>query len=267
MHVNSLGYRTDLIFARHDGTVTDRGDYLVVRTPSNPGFHWGNFLLFGRAPRAGDALEWFELFEQEIESKQPTHHIAIGWDASERGEVDGFITRGMSVECDTVMSASALTPPPFLNTQVEVRALREDAEWEAATALQLQMREPCYGLKGYTQFKSAQMARYRAMSRLGLGDWYGAFLGGELVADMGIFHDGAGLARYQSVETRSDHQRQGICARLLLESAALAREHHPTIQAFVIVAKAGSQAARLYGSAGFSMSERQWGMHWWKVKT
>ncbi len=38
MNVHSLGYRTDLIFSRFGGEVFDRGDYLVVRTPSNPPF-------------------------------------------------------------------------------------------------------------------------------------------------------------------------------------------------------------------------------------
>lgn len=54
MQVRSLGYRTDLIFPAFDGQITDRGDYLVVRTPSNPTFYWGNFLLFDRPPGDGD---------------------------------------------------------------------------------------------------------------------------------------------------------------------------------------------------------------------
>jgi hypothetical protein len=45
MRIRSLGYRTDLIFARAHGQVANRGDHLVIRTPSNPGFYWGNFLL------------------------------------------------------------------------------------------------------------------------------------------------------------------------------------------------------------------------------
>jgi hypothetical protein len=46
MNVKSLGYRTDLIFPTFDGEIIDRGDYLVIRTPKNPTFYWGNFLLF-----------------------------------------------------------------------------------------------------------------------------------------------------------------------------------------------------------------------------
>jgi len=36
MKVHSLGYQTDLIFPAFDGEVIDRGDYLVIKTPSNP---------------------------------------------------------------------------------------------------------------------------------------------------------------------------------------------------------------------------------------
>ena len=46
MLVRSLGYRTDLMISAINGEVTDRGDYLVIRTPSNPTYYWGNFLLY-----------------------------------------------------------------------------------------------------------------------------------------------------------------------------------------------------------------------------
>ena len=44
MHLNSLVIKTDLIFARFSGEVIDRGNYLVIRTPSNTGYHLGNYL-------------------------------------------------------------------------------------------------------------------------------------------------------------------------------------------------------------------------------
>ena len=76
MQVTSLGFQTDLALRALEGAeVTDRGDYTVVRSPDNPTFWWGNYLLLrglagarhrgrlagpvrrrvpaGRAPRAG----------------------------------------------------------------------------------------------------------------------------------------------------------------------------------------------------------------------
>ena len=62
MLIRSLAYQTDLFFPRFDAEVVDRGDYLVIRTPSNPTFHWGNFLLFAQPPGAGDLNRWRRLF-------------------------------------------------------------------------------------------------------------------------------------------------------------------------------------------------------------
>ena len=66
MNIQSLGYRTDLVYPRFDGEVIDRGDYVVIRTPSNPTFPWGNFLLFAQPPVAGDLDQWRRLFAEEI---------------------------------------------------------------------------------------------------------------------------------------------------------------------------------------------------------
>jgi hypothetical protein len=50
---STLGYRTDLaILELEGGQVADRGDHLVIRTPGNPDYWWGNFL---HSPARGDA--------------------------------------------------------------------------------------------------------------------------------------------------------------------------------------------------------------------
>jgi hypothetical protein len=67
MNLKSLGYRTDLIFASFDGEITDRGDYLAIRSPTNPDFYWGNFLLFSRWV-AG--LTWRDLLSEKTERSQ-----------------------------------------------------------------------------------------------------------------------------------------------------------------------------------------------------
>lgn len=54
MEIVSLGYRTDLMLLELSGsTFHDTGEYAVIRTPANPGFWWGNFLLY-RTPFAPD---------------------------------------------------------------------------------------------------------------------------------------------------------------------------------------------------------------------
>jgi hypothetical protein len=67
MQVTSLGFRTDVALRVLEGAqTTDRGDYLVVRTPSNPDFYWGNFLLLGAWPEPGTPNTWLARFAEEF---------------------------------------------------------------------------------------------------------------------------------------------------------------------------------------------------------
>lgn len=50
MVFKSLGLRTDMIFHRFSAQVDDRGDYVVIRTPSRPDYLWGNCLIMRAAP-------------------------------------------------------------------------------------------------------------------------------------------------------------------------------------------------------------------------
>ena len=79
----SLGWRTHLIFPRFDAIIAERADCLLVRTPHNPTYFWGNFLLFDRPPRVGEAASWLTLFAAEISALQPeSSHLAFGIDDS-----------------------------------------------------------------------------------------------------------------------------------------------------------------------------------------
>jgi hypothetical protein len=52
---------------RHSGSVVeDCGDHLVVRTPQNPDYHWGNCIL-GLDERSGsDAERWSVGFAPDV---------------------------------------------------------------------------------------------------------------------------------------------------------------------------------------------------------
>lgn len=269
LKIQSMEYRTECIFAGFDGHVIQRDGYTVLRTPSNPTYHWGNFLVFEHPPHQDDMTRWVSHFIDEIASKQPTKHILFGWDRAhcsedeERG-VAAFVNQGMEVEWSPTMTTTRICAPSSMHPDVEVLPLQSDAHWEAATVLQIQSRDKAFGLASYTVFKRAQMARYRQMVQAGLGCWFGAFLHGELVADLGIFHDGLGVARYQSVETRADQRRQGICARLVFDSATQFEQQHGPITQWVIVAETTGAAARVYQRAGFQSTELSPSLTWWR---
>jgi GNAT superfamily N-acetyltransferase len=263
MKVKSLAYRTDLLFPAFDGEIVDRGEYLVIRTPANPRFYWGNFLLFRDPPRAGDERRWPELFAQEIGAPPAFVHQTFGWDstAGEEGASRAFLAAGFRLSRCSVLTAGDIHFPPRHSRDVVVRTLATDEDWRQALELQVETREPEHGESTHREFRRRMIARYRAMIHAGLGAWFGAFLDGLLVADLGIFHDRA-VGRYQSVATRADYRRRGIAGTLVGESGRVALDQFG-LRRLAIVAEAGSAAARLYEACGFRQTEFQMGLERW----
>lgn len=265
MRVTSLGIRTDLIFPEFDGIVTDRGDYLAVRSPLNPTFYWGNFLLFPRPPIPGDLDLWPDLFAREIGRPPDTKHMAFTWDSpeGEQGFVEPFVQAGFSVEHNVVQASRDPHLPPRASLDVAVRPLKSAFEFEQVLEQQVLCRDTGHEATGYRTFRKLMLERYQRMERAGLGHWYGAFLGDRLVADLGIFHDGRGLGRYQSVETHPDFRNQGIAGRMVYEAGRHAMREHGLHQ-LVIIAESDTSASRLYASAGFNPVEKNVGLLWWE---
>ena len=263
MNPRSLAWRTDLIFPRFDGEILDRGRYLVIRTPSNPTFYWGNFLLFDRPPAPGDEERWPRLFAEEIGAPPRVRHQTFGWDSPEgdAGAAHAFVARGFRLIHSSVLTASAVIPPPRAAADIAVRALESEDDWRQATENQIRCREQGHDEAGYRVFKEAEMRRYRTMALAGHGAWFGAFLDGALVADLGIFLIGD-LGRFQTVETHPEHRRRGYAGTLVYRAArhALGQMGLGTL---VMVADADSPAERLYRSVGFQPAEREVGLERW----
>lgn len=264
MQVHSLGYRTDLIFPAFDGQILDRGDYLVILTPTNPTFYWGNFLLFQNPPEPGDLERWKTLFTREIGDQLQARHFAFGWDtvAGEMGAVQPFLDQGFNLSQTVVLATQHVKLPPKYNPEATVRPLTSDEDWEQATQNQIACRAPEHSLESYQVFKRDQMRRYRQMSHAGLGHWFGAFLGQQLVADLGVFSAGK-LGRFQQVGTHPEYRRLGLCGALVYQASRYALEQMQ-LETLVMVADENYHAAKIYESIGFQPQERQVGLDWWQ---
>jgi len=268
MNLRSLACRTDLIFPRYDGEITDRGHYLVVKTPDNPGFYFGNFLLFAQAPAAGDFPRWCSLFEKEFGANPLIRHKTFLWDAigDDPGELQPFVDHGYDLEKSSVLTASSVRRPDkhwpdSHGNELTVRPLQGDADWSAVIENQIQCRQEHFEIEAYRGFKTKQMNRYRRMSEAGLGYWFGAFYQGRIVADLGVYFDGT-VARFQSVETHPEFRRKGACGTLVHQASLYVLEKHG-IQHLVMVADAGSHPARIYESVGFLPTEKQYAAFWY----
>lgn len=77
-----------------------------------------------------------------------------------------------------------------------------------------------------------------------------------MVCGLGIFSDGSGVARYQSVETHPAHRRRGLARRLVHEASVYATTELAATT-LVIVADPGYHAIDLYRSLGFRDQEKQ----------
>lgn len=249
MEVRSLGYRTDLaILALEGSQVTDRGDHLVIRTPGNPGFWWGNFMLLGDL-KPGSGCGWLARFAAEFPDAR---HIALGLDETDAGTVDPGELAGMTMERNAVMTATSVHAPPHPNTEAVFRTLEGDADWRQS----LELKTALYaGEPGGAEFLTARLAAQRALTEAGHGAWYGAFLDGTLVSQLGLITGKPGLARYQSVETHPAARRRGLAGTLVWHASATALTGDACT--LVMVTDPEDVAIRVYRSVGFTVTEPQ----------
>jgi GNAT superfamily N-acetyltransferase len=234
--------------------VEDRGDYLVIRTPSNPTYWWGNFLLLA-SPKPGQAARWVAAFRSEFPA---AGHVAIGLDVTELSSVDigEYAAQDLILERSSVLTAQDLAEPPRPNRQAAYRELTGDDDWGQSADLRAVVYTDEPG--GDPEFMRARLVAERALTDSGHGSWFGAFVDGELVAQLGIITDGSGVARYQNVETHPDWRRRGLAGSLVWHAG---RHGLDTLGAstLVIVADPHADAIRVYRTLGFADAETQVG--------
>ncbi len=259
MQLRGLGLRSDLMLIRFDGEVADRGDHLVVRTPTNPTFFWGNLLVFPRAPRPGDRPVWTSLFAA-AHTDPRVRHMTFAWDEDDEGAAAEFVAAGFRLDRDVVLTARAadIRRAPKHHDGLEVRPIAGDADWDAATAVHLAGVDGPLPAEAMATFFRAQLARYRRMTEAGRGVWFGGFLDGRLVASLGVFHEGT-LGRFQLVATHPAHRRQGVCGALVYAAARHAFARFG-VETLVMVADEAYHAARIYESVGFRPVEHLLGV-------
>ena len=265
----SLGWRTDLMFARFDGQVIDCGNHLRVTTPGNPTYWWGNFLLFHHAPGPGDLERWMALFAHEIESRQPaSRHRAFGVDVRERLTLPPeFAAAGFELNEATVLTLTReqlrASPKP-LPAAIEFRVLDLPRDAAAIVDKQVAVDESRFEVAGYRLFAERQMQRYAAMQRAGMGHWLGlvAHVDGRavLAASCGLFHDAASgerLGRFQVVSTHPAWRRRGLCTALV-HAACRHGFEAMDLRTLAMVADPTDVAIDVYESLGFRRGLSTW---------
>ena len=254
MNIASLAFRTDLAMLEHSGSVVeDRGTHLVVRTPDNPTFWWGNFLLLPAAPADVDgARAWLAEFEREFPQAR---HRTFGVDGrdGDAGRLAPFAELGMSTEWSSVMTATSVHEPPRPNPGATYRRLESDDDWAQQVDLDMAGEEPGTHT---LPFVTARAEAERRLVDAGYGAWWGAFEDGRLLASMGLFTASPGLARFQNVKTRPDARGRGLAGTLVHRVSRYGFDELGA-HTLVMVADPAYLAIRIYRSVGFADTERQ----------
>lgn len=249
MDLQSLAFRTELALLQRTGTVVeDRGTHLVVRTPDNPTYFWGNCLLLSVPPHDLAAVEhWKRVHREEFPEAR---HVTLGIDRPRSLEDDAALLReaGLTVDPVVAMTTDEVRPPERPPREAEVRPLADDADWEQQVDLTMEGEEDA----NFTRdFAARKIATHRELVEAGTGAWWGAFVDGRLVASLGIFAAGAGLARFQSVKTHTDFRNQGLAGALVVAASRWARAELDA-RTLVMAADPTYSAIRVYRAVGFT---------------
>jgi ribosomal protein S18 acetylase RimI-like enzyme len=267
MQLKSLGYQTELLFRRFEGEVIERPNYLVIRTFKNPGYRWGNFLIFQAPPKEGDLENWKAIFAKEIGTPPEYTHFVFGLDGvnGEVGQLGPFLQAGFELEKTVVMTAQTVNPPPKLNKDCILRTFQAE-DWQDWIQLKRdsnaadppEEREPDdEGFKNYLERKASE---YQRMIEAGLGQWFGAYLGGKLAATLGLFV-WSGLGRFQMVDTHPNFRRRGLAGTLVYH-AAQEGFSDMAVKTLVMCADPDYVAVKIYESLGFKITEQQMAIQW-----
>ncbi len=245
MRPRSIGLATELELARTQGTVIDRGDYLVVRAADNPTYYFGNVLVLAAPPQVGEVAYWRRRFADEFRDMPEVRHVTFRWDGSagDPGARDELRAAGFAIDDYWVMAADRVAGPP---TSYALRPLAAD-DMQAVGDLGFAIADN--HSDSFRQFHNRQTRWKTGLVERGVATWWGAFDGAQLVGSLGLVPFGR-IARYQDVQTAATHRRRGIASALLVAAATL------DVDRYIIVAEPESEASRIYTRAGFTVIER-----------
>jgi GNAT superfamily N-acetyltransferase len=240
------GWATDLAVLERTGSVLeDHGDHVLVRTPRNPGFHWGHCLFVTDEDAINDARRWVEEFGSAFPHAT---WVAIGL-IRMPDDPDAWAAQGLDLELDDVLTTRILPRQTPLSEGYTVRRLSlQDWSQSVARAVAENNRTEEHDPQSFEPFAREQAQARRELSDRDEAAFFGAFADDTLVANLGIVRCGT-TARYQGVGTDDEHRRRGLASHLLGVAARWSADQG--CSQWVIVTEATNPAGRVYRAVGF----------------
>ena len=185
--------------------------------------------------------------------------FAIDADLDESTGVSEFAAAGFNSKSNIVLTANLVSPPPKVNSEIVVREITSETDWEQVTDVHYS-DEWYLNPESQIPFLKQKVNELRKLSSANVGCRFGAFLGGKLVADLGIYRWNS-LGRFNDVATHREFRRLGICGTLVFQAAKTALDKME-ITTLVMEADEDYRAAKIYESVGFNPTYRQAGLEW-----
>lgn len=258
-----LGLQTDIdvLGDRAELVELAAGRARAVRAPSMPRYHWGNFLVYQRAPEPGDLAQREADFDAAFADLPEVQHCTFAWDdpVGPDGAIAQFTDVGYEYEPGLVLTTREPAVPPRFDGSLDVRLVETDVDWDAVRVGSVACRDG----EGDSEaddsaFLRSREAHRRELVARGTLRWLAAWVDGHVAGNLGI-HVVDGRGRFQAVETHPEFRRRGICATLVHADARMAIDELDA-RDLVIVAIDGEPAARIYESVGFVPTERWAGL-------
>ncbi|RXJ70613.1 hypothetical protein CS022_22850 [Veronia nyctiphanis] len=259
-HSHSIAQQSESIFHRFSGIVTHKDGYTLVKTPSNPTYFGGHYLILDSPPEADKFTHWEQTFRNELPDSE---HLLLSWrcpDNQEDIDVSYFSGKGYDISHSVYLTAKQFREPEQLNHSLTIRKIISDDDWSAVLELDL-LQNKNFEPEKYRTFATTHYQTYREMTAQGLGDWYGAFLNDQLVGHLGLYYDGE-IGRFQNVVTHPDFRRQGIC-KTLVYSVSTQAKTTLNLESLVLEADEEYIAANIYKSLGYEETERTMSVCWY----
>ena len=144
---------------------TARG-WWCVRRPIPTYRHWGNFYLLDRPPTASAVDGLIAAYDADFPDST---HRAFGVDgtADLRASLRPLISAGLVLENSTVMTASAVHPPPRPQGSAEYRMFDSGNDWEQKVDLAMAVHQDEFESEAYREFAVRKAAHDRSICEAG----------------------------------------------------------------------------------------------------
>jgi GNAT superfamily N-acetyltransferase len=260
------GWRTGFLVHGENAVISEREQMIVVRTPGNPHYYWGNCLVLPQSPRDEDLAHWLAVFDAEIGAVQPaSRHIAIGINDLYRGEqMPSWRAGGFELHIESVMRMlpGELRPPAKPpRGSVVMRTIDFASEVPSIVEFECEENGP-FELEGYRRHRYVRFERYAQMHGEDRLHWFGLWCDGVLAAACGLMRERAepgSVARFQHVLTHPAWRRRGLCSALVHHVSQFAFAQWQVREIYML-ADVDDVAIGIYRSLGYHDQESEWSL-------